>query len=83
MRRLQGTVISDKMQKTVVVGITKRITFAKYGKTVERQVKFKAHNEDNKAKAGDVVVIEETRPMSREKRWKVVEITKKAVSETE
>ncbi|MEK7554579.1 MAG: 30S ribosomal protein S17 [Patescibacteria group bacterium] len=77
MRHLQGIVVSDKMQKTVVVQIVHRITHAKYGKTWEKNLRFKAHDPEGSAKMGDAVVIEETRPLSREKRWKVVEVIKK------
>lgn len=71
IRKLKGTVVSDKMAKTVVVSVVrlkKHPVYKKYFKVTKR---FKAHDEGNEYKVGDKVVIEETRPMSREKRWKV------------
>ena len=73
-----GQVISDKMDKTVVLAVTRRIMHARYGKTVKRTTKFKAHDEKNECKMGDVVKFIETRPLSKEKRWKVLEIVEKA-----
>jgi small subunit ribosomal protein S17 len=73
-----GVVVSDKMQKTVVVRIDRRFAHPRYGKMVTRSVKVKAHDEANDAKTGDVVRIMETRPMSRDKRWRVVEIVDRA-----
>ena len=73
-----GTVVSDKMQKTVVVAIERRVAHPVYGKMVTRTTKLKAHDEQNAAKAGDVVRIMETRPLSRDKRWRVVEIVTRA-----
>ncbi len=74
-----GRVISDKMDKTVVLAVTRRIAHARYNKVVKRTTKFKAHDEKNECKVGDVVRFIETRPISREKRWKVLEIVEKAV----
>ncbi|MCI0479477.1 30S ribosomal protein S17 [Candidatus Uhrbacteria bacterium] len=71
-RRLEGTVVSTKMAKTVVVRVDRRIAHKKYGKVYTRSAKFKAHDEHGKAKAGDVVLIEETRPLSKDKRWRYV-----------
>ena len=76
-RRLQGTVVSDKMQKTVVVKIDRMKTHPKYRKQYVVSSRFKAHDEEGAYKVGDEVVIEETRPLSKEKRWRVVsKITK-------
>jgi small subunit ribosomal protein S17 len=73
-----GVVVSDKMQKTVVVAIERRVPHPVYGKMMTRTTRLKAHDEQNDAKAGDVVRIMETRPLSRDKRWRVVEIVERA-----
>jgi small subunit ribosomal protein S17 len=73
-----GLVVSDKMQKTVVVRIDRRVPHPIYGKMVTRSKKFKAHDEENSAKTGDTVRIAETRPLSKDKRWRVVEIVERA-----
>ena len=73
-----GLVVSDKMQKTVVVAIERRVPHPVYGKMVTRTKRVKAHDEENTAKAGDTVRIEETRPLSKDKRWRVVEIVERA-----
>jgi small subunit ribosomal protein S17 len=73
-----GVVVSDKMQKTVVVAIERRVPHPVYGKMVTRTSKFKAHDEENSAKVGDRVRIMETRPLSKDKRWRVVEIVERA-----
>jgi small subunit ribosomal protein S17 len=73
-----GTVVSDKMQKTVVVAIQRRVPHPTYGKMMTRTKHFKAHDEQNASKAGDVVRIMETRPLSKDKRWRVVEIIERA-----
>ncbi len=73
-----GFVVSDKMQKTVVVLIERRVPHPVYGKMVTRSKKFKAHDEENSAKVGDLVRIMETRPLSKDKRWRVVEIVERA-----
>ena len=73
-----GVVVSDKMQKTVVVRIERRFAHPQYGKMVKRSSKVKAHDETNNAKTGDTVRIMETRPLSRDKRWRVVEIVDRA-----
>lgn len=75
----QGKVVSDKMEKTIVVAVEESVKHALYGKTVRRTVKFKAHDEQNDAKTGDVVRIMETRPLSKDKRWRLLEIVEKAV----
>ncbi|MEG1538126.1 MAG: 30S ribosomal protein S17 [Clostridiales bacterium] len=73
-----GIVVSDKMDKTVVVKVESRVRHPLYGKIVRSNNKFKAHDEENQAKMGDKVLISETRPLSKEKRWRVVEILEKA-----
>ena len=73
-----GMVVSDKMQKTVVVSIERRVQHPVYGKMVRRTKKLKAHDEQNEAKTGDTVRIMETRPLSKDKRWRVVEIIERA-----
>jgi small subunit ribosomal protein S17 len=74
-----GRVISDKMDKTVVLAVTRRVAHPRYNKVVNRTTKFKAHDEKNECKVGDLVRFIETRPLSKEKRWKVLEIVEKAV----
>jgi small subunit ribosomal protein S17 len=73
-----GRVISDKMDKTVVLAVTRRIAHSRYNKVVNRTTKFKAHDEKNECKVGDLVKFIETRPLSKEKRWAVLEIIEKA-----
>jgi small subunit ribosomal protein S17 len=73
-----GLVVSDKMEKTVVVSIERRVQHPVYGKMVRRTKRLKAHDEANDAKTGDTVRIMETRPMSKDKRWRVVEIVERA-----
>jgi small subunit ribosomal protein S17 len=73
-----GLVVSDKMQKTVVVAIERRVPHPVYGKMVTRTKKVKAHDEENSAKTGDLVRIAETRPLSKDKRWRLVEIVERA-----
>ena len=74
-----GVVVSDKMQKTVVVRLDRRVPHPTYGKMVTRSSKVKAHDEENSAKRGDTVRIMETRPLSKDKRWRVVEIVDRAL----
>ena len=69
-----GLVVSDKMDKTVVVAVENRAPHPKYGKIVVRTKRYKAHDEENQCQEGDRVRIQETRPLSRTKRWKVAEI---------
>jgi small subunit ribosomal protein S17 len=73
-----GIVVSDKMAKTVVVRLERRFAHPRYGKMVTRSTKVKAHDEQNDAKTGDTVRIMETRPLSKDKRWRVVEIVDRA-----
>jgi small subunit ribosomal protein S17 len=73
-----GRVISDRMDKTVVVQVADLKRHPLYKKTIQRRTKFKAHDEQNECKTGDLVRIMETRPISKEKRWRVAEIIEKA-----
>lgn len=73
-----GMVVSDKMDKTVVVAVIDNVRHPLYKKIVKRTVKFKAHDEQNACGIGDTVIIMETRPISKDKRWRVVEIIEKA-----
>lgn len=73
-----GRVVSDKMDKTIVVAIETFVAHPLYGKQVKRTTKFKAHDESNECGQGDTVKIMETRPLSRDKRWRLVEILEKA-----
>ena len=73
-----GMVVSDKMDKTVVVAVIDNVRHPLYKKIVKRTVKFKAHDENNACGIGDTVMIMETRPISKDKRWRVVEIIEKA-----
>ncbi|TDD27391.1 30S ribosomal protein S17 [Kribbella turkmenica] len=74
----EGLVLSDKMDKTVVVEVEDRVKHALYGKVIRRTSKLKAHDEQNAAGIGDRVLLMETRPLSATKRWRVVEILEKA-----
>ena len=73
-----GVVVSNKMDKTVVIAIKERVKHPLYGKIVNRTKTFKAHDEQNECGIGDTVRVVETRPLSKEKRWRVVEIVEKA-----
>lgn len=73
-----GRVVSDKMDKTVVVSVETFDRAGLYGRTVRRSNSFKAHDENNECRVGDLVRIMETRPLSKEKRWRVVEVLEKA-----
>ena len=73
-----GTVVSDKMDKTVVVAVERRTAHPVYGKRITQTKKFHAHDEENEAREGDTVRIQETRPLSKTKRWRVVEIIERA-----
>jgi small subunit ribosomal protein S17 len=74
----QGRVASNKMDKTIVVVAETRVPHPTYGKIVRKSTRFKAHDEENEANIGDVVRIVECRPMSREKRWRLLEIVERA-----
>ncbi|ASW42163.1 30S ribosomal protein S17 [Clostridium isatidis] len=73
-----GKVVSDKMDKTIVVAVETKVKHPLYGKIVNRTTKFKAHDENNEAKINDKVLIMETRPLSKDKRWRLVEIVERA-----
>jgi small subunit ribosomal protein S17 len=74
-----GLVVSDKMDKTVVVAIEKRVMHPVYKKYVKRRKKYKVHDENNECRVGDEVLIEETRPLSKHKRWRFKEMVRRAV----
>lgn len=73
-----GTVVSDRMDKTIVVAVTEHVRHPLYKKYIKRTVKMKAHDENNECSIGDRVRVMETRPLSREKRWRLVEIIERA-----
>lgn len=73
-----GKVVSDKMQKTIVVAVERRVKHPLYGKIINVTYKLKAHDENNECKIGDEVEVMETRPLSRDKRWRLVRIVKEA-----
>ena len=73
-----GKVTSDKMDKTIVVAIEEHVKHPLYGKVVKRTYKLKAHDENNECKIGDTVKVMETRPLSKDKRWRLVEIVERA-----
>lgn len=74
VKEFVGVVVSDKMDKTVVVAVERKMSHPLYGKQIKKTKKFHAHDEDNRCKVGDVVRIRESRPLSKLKRWVVVEI---------
>ena len=78
-KELIGTVVSDKMDKTVVVAVVTNVRHKIYGKIMKRTYKLKAHDEENVCQIGDKVKVMETRPLSKDKRWRVVEIVEKSV----
>ena len=78
-KTMVGTVVSDKMDKTVVVAVETNVRHPIYKKTVKRTYKLKAHDEENNCKVGDKVKVMETKPLSKDKRWRVVEIVEKAI----
>ena len=73
-----GVVVSDKMDKTIVVAIRNRVKHPLYGKIMNRTIRFKAHDENNECGIGDTVRVMETRPLSKDKNWRLVEIVEKA-----
>lgn len=77
-RVLVGQVVSDKMDKTIVVQVMRRFRHPQYRKYVTERVKYKAHDERNEAKVGDMVRIVESRPLSRDKRWRLQDVTERA-----
>ena len=74
----EGTVVSSAMDKTVVVAVVERVRHSRYSKTVQRTARLFAHDEDNQLRAGDRVRLQETRPLSKRKRWRVVEVLERA-----
>lgn len=80
-RSVIGQVVSNKMNKTIVVQIERKVKHPMYGKYVKRLTKMYAHDEDNTSQIGDVVKIQQTRPLSKTKRWKLVEVLKKVEQE--
>lgn len=79
-KTLSGTVVSDKMDKTVTIMVERRVKHPVYGKYITRSTKFHAHDESNECGIGDRVVIEQCRPISKTKAWKLVKIVEKAAS---
>ena len=77
-KTIVGTVVSDKMDKTIVVEVTNVVSHPLYKKQIKKTVKFKAHDENNECKIGDKVKIMETRPLYKQKRWRLVDIVEKA-----
>ena len=77
-----GVVLSDKMQKTIVVQISRKALHPIYGKVIEKASKFKVHDEKNEAKTGDRVLIRETRPLSKDKHWTLVEVLARGAGHT-
>jgi len=77
-KRRSGRVVSDKMEKTIIVAVETKVRHPLYGKTIKTTTKFKVHDENNEAKINDKVSIMETRPLSKDKRWRLVEIVEKA-----
>jgi len=73
-----GKVVSDKMDKTITVAVENHVKHALYNKIVKRTYKLKAHDENNEARIGDTVKVMETRPLSKDKRWRLLEIVEKA-----
>ncbi len=77
-KELVGTVVSDKMDKTIVIAVSEHVRHPLYKKYIKRTVKMKAHDENNECGIGDRVRVMETRPLSREKHWRLIEIIEKA-----
>ncbi len=78
VRTLQGTVVSDKMDKTVVIAIVRKVKHPIYGKYIQRTTKLHAHDENNQCNIGDVITISECRPLSKNKSWTLVDVIVKA-----
>ena len=74
-----GVVVSDKMQKTIVVAVKDNVRHPLYNKIVKRTYKLKAHDEENECKVGDKVEVMETRPLSKDKRWRLIKVVEKAI----
>lgn len=83
MRKLKGIIISNKMQKTVVVRVDRLKKHPKYGKYFRVTQNFKTHDEKGEYKTGDQVVIQETRPLSKDKRWQVIKLVKRGSADTD
>lgn len=79
IKERSGTVVSDKMDKTIVVAIENKITHKKYGKVISKTKRYKVHDENNECNIGDYVIISETRPLSKTKRWTLKEIKQKYI----
>ncbi len=79
-RIILGKVVSDKMDKTVVVAVESTVAHGRYKKMIKQTKKFKAHDEDNAGREGDMVRIEESRPLSKDKSWRLIEIVERATS---
>jgi small subunit ribosomal protein S17 len=78
VRERRGIVVRDRMEKTVVVEVTRKVRHPKYHKFITRRARYKAHDAENACKVGDQVILEETRPLSKTKRWRIKEIVEKA-----
>lgn len=78
IRTLQGKVVSDKMDKTITVAVERRVKHPVYGKYISRTTKVKAHDEENQCKMGDIVIVRESRPLSKNKSWALVEVVERA-----
>ena len=78
VRTLQGKVVSDKMDKTITVAVERRVKHPVYGKYITRTTKVHAHDEENQCKAGDTVIVRESRPLSKNKSWTLEEIVERA-----
>jgi small subunit ribosomal protein S17 len=78
-KTLTGKVVSDKMDKTIVVEVSDKVKDATYQKYVSRRTRYKAHDESNECGVGDVVTIQESRPLSKEKRWRLLEVKTRAI----
>ena len=79
LKERYGTVVSDKMDKTVVVSIENKITHKRYGKIISKTKRYKVHDENNECRMGDYIIISETRPLSKTKRWQLKEIKQKYI----
>lgn len=79
-RTLQGQVVSDKMNKSVTVRVERRVKHPLYGKFIRRSIKLHAHDENNECRVGDTVIVEQCRPLSKTKRWRLVKLVERASS---
>ncbi|MBL7788569.1 MAG: 30S ribosomal protein S17 [Chitinophagales bacterium] len=78
-KEIQGKVVSDKRDKTITILVEKKIKHPLYGKVMKSSKKFQAHDENNECKVGDIVKVMETRPLSKTKRWRLIEILERAI----